>query len=296
MNPPEDRSGEGGRLRSLFELTKPGIAVYVVLLTAACAYVAGRGQMDWVLLANTALGVAVATAGSLALNQYIEREVDSRMRRTRTRPIPQRRITPGGALAFSLILFSAGCAYLWIFVGWMPAALTLASGVAYDFIYTPMKSRSYLATLAGAVPGAIPALIGWSAATGDLSQGAWVLFGIAYLWQMPHVLGLVWVLKADYEEAGFRLSPPSDPKGRVIGLHMILYAATLVPVSILPTVIGLTGGVYFLGALGLGLWLVWLCVRAWQNMTKESARRVFLGSLAYQPALLALLLLDTIKG
>lgn len=295
MDSPEPRAGQGGRLRSLVELTKPGIALYVVLLTAACAYVAARGHTPWLVLAHTALGVALATAGSLALNQYIEREVDGRMRRTRTRPIPEERISPRAALLFSLALFAGGCAYLWTTVGWLPAALTIASGVAYDFVYTPLKSRSYLATLAGAFPGAFPALIGWSAVTGDLSQGAWILFGIAYLWQMPHVLGLAWVLKKDYEEAGFRLSPPSDPDGRVIGLHMILYASTLVPVSILPTVIGLTGGLYFVGALLLGLWLVWLCVQAWRGMTKENARRVFLASLAYQPALLALLLIDTVK-
>jgi protoheme IX farnesyltransferase len=296
MTSPDAHSGRSGLIRSLYELTKPGIAAYVVLLTAACAYVAGRGQAEWLLLVHLSVGVAVATAGSLALNQYIEREVDSRMRRTRTRPLPEKRITPRTALVFSLLMFGGGCLYLGVTVGWLPAALTLASGLAYDFVYTPMKSRSYLATLAGAIPGAVPALIGWSATAGDLSQGAWVLFGIAYLWQMPHVLGLVWVLKADYKEAGFRLSPPSDPDGRVIGLHMILYSATLVPVSILPTVIGLTGGVYFIGALALGLWLVWLCVLAWRSMTKASARRVFLASLAYQPALLALLLFDTVKG
>lgn len=296
MTSPDARSGQGGLIGSLFELTKPGIAAYVVLLTTACAYVASGGQAGWLLLVHLSVGVAVATAGSLALNQYIEREIDSRMRRTRTRPLPQKRITPRTALVFSLVMFGGGCLYLGVTVGWLPALLTLASGVAYDFVYTPMKSRSYLATLAGAVPGAVPALIGWSAATGDLSQGAWVLFGIAYLWQMPHVLGLVWVLKADYEEAGFKLSPPSDPDGRVIGLHMILYSATLVPVSILPTVLGITGGVYFFGALALGLWLVWLCVLAWRSMTKASARRVFLASLAYQPALLALLLFDTVKG
>lgn len=296
MTPPDAPSGEVGWLRSLYELTKPGIAFYVVLLTGASAYVAGHGRVEWILLAHVTFGVAAATAGSLALNQYIEREVDAIMRRTRTRPIPQARVSPRTALTFSLVLFVGGCAYLAFTVGWLPAALTLASGIAYDFIYTPMKSRSYLATLAGAFPGAFPALIGWSAVTGDLTQGAWILFGIAYLWQMPHVLGLAWVLKADYEEAGFRLSPPSDPHGRVIGMHMILYAAALLPVSLLPTVIGLTGGIYFIGALLLGLWLVWLCVLAWRGMTKASARRVFLASLAYQPALLALLLIDTVKG
>jgi len=280
---------------SYVELTKPGITVYVVMLALACSYVAARGQISWALLGHVALGVGLATAGALALNQFIEREVDARMRRTQRRPIPEQRISPTAALTFALVLLGAGLGHLAFWVGWLPAALTLASALSYDFIYTPLKSRSYAATLAGAFPGAFPALIGWSAVTGGVEAGAWVLFAIAWLWQMPHVLGLAWVLRKDYEAAGFRLTPPADARGRIIGLHMILYAATLLPVSMLPTVIGLTGGLYFGAALVLSLWLLWLCVRAGRDLTTRSARRVFLASLAYQPALLLFLLIDTVR-
>ena len=281
--------------RAYYELTKPGIVGYVVLVTAASYHVGAGGTGDLVTLLHSAIGTALGTAGALALNQYLEREVDGRMLRTRSRPLPTGRLKPRAALMFSLLLFSGGIAYLWGLVGPLPALLTLASGLAYDYVYTPLKSRSYLATLAGAVPGAVPALIGWSAATGSVGLGGWILFAIAYLWQMPHVLGLAWVLRDDYATAGFRLAPPSDPEGRAIGLHMMLYSATLVPVSLLPGVVGLTGTVYMVGALLLGCWLVALTVRAWRGMTNESARRVFLGSLIYQPLLLALLLIDTVR-
>ncbi len=282
-------------LRAYLELTKPGIAGYVVLVTSASFYLASRGPRELGLLAFTALATALATAGSLALNQYLEREVDGRMSRTRTRPLPTGRLTPRAALIFALALFLGGVGLLWLGAGPLPALLTLGAGLAYNFVYTPLKSRSYLATLAGAVPGAFPALIGWSSATGSLDLGAWVLFAIAYLWQMPHVLGLAWVLRNDYRLAGFRLAPPSDPQGRMIGLHMMLYAVALLPVSLLPTVIGLTGAIYMAGAFLLGAWLIALSIRAWRAMTDDSARRVFLGSLIYQPLLLALLLIDTVR-
>ncbi len=282
-------------LRAYLELTKPGIAGYVVLVTAASFYLASRGPQALGALLLTAVATALSTAGSLALNQYLEREVDGRMARTRTRPLPTGRLAPRAALVFAVVLLVGGVATLWATMGPLPALLTLGAGLAYNFVYTPLKSRSYLATLAGAVPGAVPALIGWSAATGSLAAGAWVLFAIAYLWQMPHVLGLAWVLRNDYRLAGFRLAPPTDPEGRVIGLHMMLYAIALLPVSLLPTVIGLTGALYMAGAFLLGAWLIVLSARAWRSMTDESARRVFLGSLIYQPLLLGLLLIDTVR-
>ena len=283
------------RASSYFELTKPGIALYVVMLADVCVYVAAGGQALWTLLGHVTLGVGLATAGALALNQYLERDIDGRMKRTRTRPLPQSRVSPNGALFFSLALMAAGVGHLAYWVGWLPAALTVASAVSYNFVYTPLKSRSYAATLAGAFPGAFPALIGWSAVTGGLEAGAWVLFAIAWLWQMPHVLGLAWVLRRDYEDAGFHMTPPADAEGRIIGLHMMLYAATLVPISILPTVIGLTGGIYFAAAFALSGWLLLLCVKAGRKMTNQAARKVFLASLAYQPALLLFLLIDTVR-
>ena len=280
-------------LRAYAELTKPGIALYVTLLAGVAFLLAGGADAGWDRLVHMVGGMALATAGALALNQYLERDVDRLMVRTRTRPLPSARVAPTGALVFGLGLFVTGVGWLWIALTPAAAVLTLLSGAAYNLVYTPLKRRSYLATLAGAVPGALPALIGWSAASGwALPTAAWVLFVVAYLWQMPHVLGLAWVLRADYARAGFHMTPPADAEGRIIGVHMILYAAALIPMSLLPTVIGLTGGLYFWGALLLGLWLLWLSVGAGREMSTRTARSVFLGSLLYQPLLLALLLVD----
>jgi protoheme IX farnesyltransferase len=218
--------------------------------------------------------------------------LDRLMARTRGRPIPSGRLRPRQGLWFALALFGAGVAYLWLMVGPIPAGLTGLAGLAYNFIYTPLKSRSYGATLTGAIPGAFPALVGWSAATGGLGLGAWVLFAIAYLWQMPHVLGLAWMLRSDYEAAGFKLTPSSDESGRVVGRHMILFAGMLLPISLAPTLIGLTGPAYLAGAALLGGWLLWLCIQAGRHMSRVAARRVFLGSLLYQPLLLAIMLID----
>lgn len=291
----------GGRaspslLGSLYELTKPGIAGYVAMTAGVSFYVAVGGSTDFLPVFHTLVGTVVATAGALALNQYVEREADARMHRTRSRPIPSGRLRPRHALAFGVLLHALGVAYLWALVGWLPALLTALSGAAYLWVYTPLKSRSYLATLAGAVPGAIPALIGWSAARGTIELGALVLFAIAFLWQLPHVLGLAWLLKEDYERAGFFLTPPSDPSGRRIGKHMVYHSISLLVVSAFPTLLGLTGALYLVGAMVLGMGMLWLTGAAAVDMTRHRARRVFLASLLYQPMLLALMLFDTTPG
>ncbi len=283
------------RVRAYYELTKPGIAVFVMMTAGVSFYVGAAGMIALLPLVHTLIGTVVATAGALALNQYIEREVDARMKRTRNRPLPSQRLAPLEALVFGLLLILAGCVHLWVTVGGLPALLTLASAVVYNFVYTPLKSRSYLATFAGAFPGAMPALIGWSAATGGVSLGALVLFAIAFLWQLPHVLALAWLLRADYGRAGFYLSPP-DPEGRLIGGKMVLYSAILIPVSLAPTLIGITGWIYFGGAIVLGLAVLWWSIQALGDMQKSGAvRKVFLSSLAYQPLLLALMALDTVR-
>lgn len=285
-----------GRLASFYELTKPGIAVYVALTAGVCYYVGAAGAADWVVALHTLLGTVVGTAGALALNQYMEREVDARMYRTRTRPLPSGRLEPREALVFGTGLLAVGVAYLAVLVGLLPAVLTAASAAAYLWLYTPLKSRSYLATLVGAIPGAFPALIGWTAATGRISLGGMILFGIAFLWQLPHVLGLAWLLKEDYERAGFFMTPPSDASGGRIGKHMVYHSISLLLLSVMPTLVGLTGWIYLLGAIVLGLVMLWVTGSAAADMTRRRARRVFLYSLLYQPALLALLLVDTVRG
>jgi len=283
------------RARAYYELTKPGIALFAMMTAGAGFYVSSAGRPDIVQMFHTLLGMVLATAGALALNQYLERDQDALMHRTRTRPIPSGRLRPRDALVFGLLLVIGGVAHLWATVGILPAALTVGSAAAYNLVYTPLKSRSHTATFAGAVPGAMPALIGWSAASGAIEPGAIALFGIAFIWQIPHVLALAWLLREDYARAGFLLSPPADVGGKMIGRLMIVYSATLIAVSVVPTALGVTGMIYLLGAILVGLGFFWRCVGAWRDMSRESVRSVFLGSLAYQPLLLVLMFADTVR-
>ena len=284
------------RATSYYELTKPGIAGFVTILAGVSFYVAARGESDLLPMLNTLVGTALATAGALALNQYAEREVDALMTRTRTRPLPSGRMEPREALAFGALLLALGVGYLAATVGWLPAALTALSAAAYLLAYTPLKSRSYLATLVGAFPGAFPALIGWTAAVGRIELGAIVLFGIAFLWQLPHVLALAWLLREDYARVGFFLTPPTDASGQRIGRHMVYHSVSLLALSAFPTLLGLTGRWYLLGALALGGLMLGLTMAAASDMTRQRARRVFLYSLLYQPLLMTLLLVDTVRG
>ncbi len=224
MSDPPPAKGKAG---ALYELTKPGIAGYVMMTAGVSYYVGAAGAVDFFPIIHTLVGVALGTAGALALNQYVERDVDAIMTRTQKRPLPSGRLQPREALAFGWALLVAGLIYLGVLVGWLPSVLTAASAAAYILAYTPLKTRSYLATLVGAVPGAFPALIGWSAATGTVEFGAVVLFCIAFLWQLPHVLALAWILREDYARVGFFLSPPTDPQGVRIGRHMVYHSLSL---------------------------------------------------------------------
>ncbi|GMR13609.1 MAG: heme o synthase [Gemmatimonadota bacterium] len=290
------RGGSLARATAYYELTKPGIALFVVITVSVSYYVAAAGALDLLRVLHTALGAALGTAGALALNQYVERDLDARMKRTQTRPLPAGRLRPTEALVFGVVLVFGGVGYLAWQVGWLPASLTTLSAAAYIFAYTPLKTRSYSATLVGAVPGAIPALIGWSAATDGLAVGAFVLFAIAFLWQLPHVLALAWLLREDYARVGFFLMPPTDAEGGRIGKHMVYHSVSLMIVSVFPTLLGLTGLYYLGGAIVLGLAMMSVCVVAAREMTPGHARRVFLYSLLYQPLLLGLMVIDTIRS
>lgn len=289
-------SGEGNsRARAYYELTKPGIALFAMMTAGTAFYVSAAGRPDLLQMFHTLLGTVLATAGALALNQYLERDQDALMHRTRTRPLPSGRLRPLEALVFGLLVVVGGVAHLWATVGILPAALTVGSAAAYNLVYTPLKSRSHTATFAGAVPGSMPALIGWSAASGTIEPGALALFGIAFIWQVPHVLALAWLLREDYARAGFLLSPPADAEGKIIGRLMVVYSATLILVSVVPTLLGVTGMIYLVGAVLLGIGFLWRCVAAKNDMSRDPVRSVFLGSLAYQPLLLGLLLIDTVR-
>lgn len=281
------------RLRAFYELTKPGIAAYVMITAGVSAFVASHGDVRLLTLLHTVLGTGLATAGALALNQHVERAADAVMTRTRLRPLPTRRLTPRESLGFGVVLLAAGLAYLALACGPWPSGLAAFSALAYVGVYTPLKRRSYAATLIGAVPGALPTLIGWTAAVGRMQPAALSLFAIAYLWQLPHVLGLAWMLKEDYERVGFKLIPGGG--ARTIGTQMIVATALLVPVSSVPTWLSYTGWWYFGGALLASLAFLSIAVGSARSLTNASARRLFFASLVYHPALLGLMLFDTVR-
>lgn len=276
------------------ELTKPGISCFVMTLTGVSCYVAVGGELAVLLILHTALGTGLVTGGALALNQYAERRQDALMTRTRGRPIPSGRVAPRHAHDFGLLLTVAGAVYLWSLVGWLPAALALLSSALYVLVYTPLKTRTSLASLVGAFPGALPVLVGWSAAAGTLSAQAFAVFGVFFIWQLPHILALAWICREDYARAGIIMAPPGDEQGRVLGLRMVAAAAALLPVSLAPVLLDLTGMVYASGALLAGVALLAVTLAAAGRLTDRRARRVFLGTLLYQPCLLVLLIVDTL--
>jgi protoheme IX farnesyltransferase len=276
----------------LAALTKPRVVLMVVVTTLVGYYVGLTGAADWARLLHLAVGTVLAAGGTLALNQYWERDVDAQMERTRSRPLPEGRLTPLEALAFGAAITALGVAYLAAFVGAAPAAVTLATFVLYLFAYTPLKLRTALCTIVGAVPGALPPVTGWVAARDDAGAGAWVLFGILFLWQLPHTLAIARLYRDDYARAGVRLLPVIDPEGTSTERQIVTGCLALLGVSLLPTLIGLAGVVYFAGALALGLGFVALGARQALAPSLTGARRVLFASLLYLPALLTLLALD----
>jgi len=276
----------------LVSLTKPRVVVMVLVTTVVGYYVALAGTPDYGRLIALVIGTLLAAGGTLALNQYWERDVDALMERTRTRPLPEGRLAPLEALLFGAGLTAAGLAVLALGVGWLATLVTAATFVLYLFAYTPLKLRTALCTIVGAVPGALPPVTGWAAARDDLALGAWVLFGILFLWQLPHTLAIGRLYQADYARAGVRLLPVIDAEGRATERQILSGCVALLAVSLLPTLIGLAGGVYFAGALLLGG--AFVAFGAQQALTPSPlhARRVLLASLLYLPALLALLAFD----
>ena len=275
-------------LTDLVALTKPRVVLMVLVTTLVGYYVGLTGAADWARLLHLALGTALAAGGTLALNQYWERDVDARMERTRARPLPDGRLMPLEALAFGGAITALGIAYLAAFVGVAPALVTLATFALYLFAYTPLKLRSPLCTIVGAVPGALPPVTGWLAARDEAGVGAWILFGILFLWQLPHTLAIARLYRDDYARAGVRVLPVIDPHGTSAERQIVTGCLALLGVSLLPTLIGLAGGVYFVGALVLGVAFVVAGARQARVRSLSTARWVLFASLLYLPVLLAL--------
>jgi protoheme IX farnesyltransferase len=264
-------------------LTKPRLNVLVVATSAAGYYLGAAGGIDLVSMVEAVAGTALVAGGAAALNQLYERDTDALMRRTRTRPLPAGRVAPADARIFGLALSAAGLALLAARANWLSTALALATLLTYLVIYTPMKRRTSLATLVGAVPGALPAIIGWTASHGSIAYGGATLFAIVFIWQIPHFMAIAWLYRDDYGKAGFPMLPVIDPEGRRAASQALWYAVALVPVSLLPTSVGIAGWIYFASALVLGLTMLALAARFAMTRRDAEARALFFGSITYLP-------------
>ena len=273
-------------------LTKPDVTFLVVITTIAGFYLGSNGPIDWVLMLHTLAGTLLVACGTAAMNQYVERKMDAVMRRTASRPLPSGLLLPKEVLLFGLSTIVVGAAWLALLVNGLAALVALATSVLYLGLYTPLKTRTTLSTAVGAIPGALPPLIGWAAARGSLSLGGWVLFAILFFWQFPHFMAIAWIYREDYARAGIRMLPVVDRKGDSTFRQIIWTSAILVWVSALPAVVGMAGKYYFFGALILGMIL--LQVGLWANRTRTNVRAKWLmhATVAHIPLLLAWLIVD----
>jgi protoheme IX farnesyltransferase len=280
------------RALDFWVLTKPRLNLLVLATTLAGLYLASPRGVGLALALHTLIGTALVAGGAAALNQVWERETDRRMRRTSGRPLPRGRLGVAEGTWFGVVLAAIGLVELAIGATMAAAAVAAVTLVSYVLVYTPLKTRTSLATLVGAVPGALPPVIGWAAATGTVTLPAVVLFGIVFLWQMPHFLAIAWMYKEDYANAGIPLLPVVEPDGRRTGRQALLYTAALWPVSLLPALVGLAGAPYSAVATSLGLVFMWLSVVFARERSAESARQLFLFSITYLPLLLGALVAD----
>ena len=288
-------------MRDYIELTKPRIT-WLILMSTGIGYFFGlRGAASWwdflnnipyLSLLHTILGTGLIASGTAALNQWYEREADRKMRRTADRPLPAGRLSAPRALAFGVALSVAGFTELWLGVNLLSALIGAFTLGSYLFLYTPMKQRTWWSTTVGAFPGAMPPMIGYAAAAGTLTRESWVLFAILFLWQFPHFYSIAWMYRDDYARAGIRMLPVVEPDGRSTARQIVLYGIALIPVSLVPALLGMSGRLYLLGALLLGLWFLYSGIRAAFERTLVRARNVLITSVFYLPLIYGLMLLD----
>ena len=283
---------ERSRASDYVALAKPRLNGLVVASALAGYVMAGGDTADAVRVICTVAGTALVAGGASAFNQLLERDSDALMRRTRMRPLPDGRLQPSEALVFGTVLSAAGLAILAAGVNALSAVVALATLASYAVVYTPLKRRTSFATVIGAFPGALPPAIGWAAGRGSLSQGAWVLFGIVFLWQLPHFLAIAWIYREDYARAGLPMLPVIEPDGRSTARQAVAYSAALLPLAMAPTLIGMAGTVYFTGAFALTGALLLLAIFFALDRTTLAARRLFYGSIIYLPLLWILMIAD----
>jgi protoheme IX farnesyltransferase len=285
-------------MKDYIALTKPRIT-WLILMTTGVGYFFGaqrglHGWTDWhfLTLIHTIIGTGLIASGTAALNQWYEREADSKMRRTQARPLPSGRLDAGKALTFAIAISVAGFVELWFGANPLSALLGLFTLLCYLFVYTPLKQRSPHSTTIGSIPGAMPPLIGFAAASGTLTWDAWILFAILFLWQFPHFYAIAWMYKEDYARAGIRMLPVVEPDGKSTARRILLYSIALIPISMMPKFFAMAGNVYLCGALALGLAFLYYGLRIRTDRTRQQARRVLLASVVYLPVLFSLMLFD----
>jgi protoheme IX farnesyltransferase len=281
-------------INGYIELTKPSIMMLILVTTTLAFYLAEGGIRHPWLLFYTLLGAALTCGGSGALNHYMERDTDALMNRTKNRPLPSGLITPPNALAFGITLILLGLGVLYVMVNLLTAFLSLLTAFLYIMVYTPMKKLSWLNTTIGAIPGALPTMGGWAAARGELGIEAWILFMILFAWQHPHFYAIAWMFKDDYKKAGFKMLPVEYPDSQFTWIQIMAFTCALVAFSVTPSMIGMSGKIYFWGALSLGLGFLWFGWKFKNSPTHQSARNILLASVFYLPMLLVFIIIDNV--
>ena len=277
------------------DLIKARLTLLVLLTTLVGFYVGWQGAMNYALMFHALLGTALVASGAAALNQLLEREYDARMRRTASRPLPSGRLQPVTVMLFGGVCSLAGLIYLALLANPLTSVLGAISLVSYLFIYTPLKRMTWLNTAVGAIPGALPPLMGWAAARGELSGGGWALFAILAFWQMPHFFAIAWIYRDEYAKAGFKMLPAVDPDGSRTAQQSVSHTLGLLPVSLCPFLFHLAGPIYLTGAILLGLAYLVCAIQFARSLDLPSARRLFFASIIYLPLLLIALVLDQVQ-
>jgi protoheme IX farnesyltransferase len=280
------------RINDYYELTKPRMNFLVVVTTMVGYYMAAHGPADWLRVVYTLVGTALTAAGSSVFNQYIERDIDKKMHRTADRPLPSGRMKPTDALLYGVAISILGVGILLVFVNALTALLGALTLALYVFIYTPTKRQTTLCTIIGAIPGAIPPVMGFTAVQGVLTPQAFALFGILFLWQMPHFLAIAILYRDDYARGGFLMLPVMDKNLDMTGRQIFLYSVSLVTMSLTPAILGMAGVLYFIAALVLGIAFCGFGLVCARSKKREDARQLFLASIVYLPALLAAMMID----
>src|ERR1041385_1470491 len=277
------------------DLVKARLTFLVLLTTLAGFYLGVEGATDWVLLVHTLFGTALVACGAAALNQWWEREHDAKMARTQTRPLPAHELSPTTVLIAGGILSIAGLIHLALFVGLLTSLLGAITLLSYLVVYTPLKRVTTLNTAVGAIPGALPPLMGWAAARDNVSREGWALFAILFFWQLPHFLAIAWLYREEYAKAGFVMLPVRDPEGVRTGRQAVSHTFGLIPISLCPALFGVSGVGYFFGALLMGLAFLWCAIQFSRELTRARARQLFFASILYLPLLLGLMALDKVR-